>query len=218
MTKRDSYSLKSLWPIFSDLSINCVSNNITLRLEQSSHVVAADGISSSGYFTSEPHPVLAVAVGKPMQQWLPVVLHESSHMDQFLENCEQWKQLTLPDGNDAVEQLFEWTAGKILHSTGYVTECVRRTINVELDCEIRTLHKIKKYSVGDIINPNDYIKQANSYIYFYSYVLLTGKFYTPGKEPYNNPKVWKHAPSQFNSLEDYMTIPAELLEAFKRHC
>lgn len=218
MIKDERHTVQSLWPIFSDLAVKCVSNKIDLILEHSTHVIAEDGVKCSGYFTSEPHARLAVAMKKPLQQWLPVILHESSHMDQFLENCAEWKALKLPDGSDAVEQIFEWVSDNTLHSREYISDCIDRAIAIELDCEIRTVDKIMRYSVSDLIKISTYIQQANSYVYFYRYVLETGKFYSPGKEPYNNPNVWKHAPSQFLPLEAYEHVPVNLLSAFRQHC
>ena len=35
---------------------------------------------------------LAVAVGKPVEDWVPVFAHESSHMDQFIDDISWWDE------------------------------------------------------------------------------------------------------------------------------
>lgn len=207
---------KEFISIFKDIEEKSKSKGIEIKISPDSHVSYDDFVTCNGYFEAQPNPTLAVATGKPLHQWLPVLLHESSHMDQYIENCKEWQDCTLPDGSDAVVKFFEWVEDNSAYDKKDVVEWAQIAINVELDCEKRTVDKIVRYGLEETLNVQDYIQQANSYIYFYTRVLEIGKFYSPGKEPYNNPDVWKTAPTHF--MEDYTDIPDDLYNAFKQHC
>lgn len=195
-------------------------NDVDFLISPRSHVIyAGDGIPCSGYFLANPvtkQNMLAVGIGKPLEDWLPVLLHESCHMDQFIEQCKAWTDCTLPDadGKDSTDIVFHWIAGGDIGDYDIV-DMLHRSMMVEKDCEERTLRKIIDFGFQDIINTEEYIQKSNSYILFYPFILERGKFYDKGREPYNVPEVWKHAPKTFDWTYD--GIPSDLLKAFRKH-
>lgn len=209
---------KRVQDVILDTVTTAVSNGITVILSKDDAVIhSADETKTpcAGFFCGndvENDLQIAVAMGKPIKEWLPVFLHESSHMDQYLENCDAWKNIVLEDGTDTSDALFNWIAGKDVDN---IRDCALRSLNVELDCEKRTLQKIHHYELWDYINAEEYIQKSNAYVYFYLYMLETRKFYEKGKAPYTIKEVWSAAPMHFNG--DYTVIPEELYRAFKQY-
>lgn len=201
-----------------ETAAKAVANEISFFLSKDDHVIYSGDTTQtpcSGFFTGNDRTnekILAVATGKPLKQWLPVLLHESCHMDQYLEDCQEWRNIVMPDGTDSSDALFEWIGGKDCDNP---RDLALRSLQVELDCEKRTVQKIIYFSLEDYIEPLEYIQKANAYVYFYLYVLETRKFYTKGNEPYINPMVWSAAPTHFNG--NYEKIPSLLHEAFKKY-
>ncbi len=201
-----------------EIAAKAVANGISFILSKEDAVIYSGDTTQtpcSGYFCGNDQSgekILAVATGKPLKQWLPVLLHESSHMDQYLEDCDAWKNIVMPDGTDSSDALFEWIGGKDVENP---RDLAIRSLQVELDCEKRTVQKIIDFGLEDYIEPLEYIQKANAYIYFYLYVLETRKFYTKGNEPYTNAMVWSAAPSHFAG--DYTKIPELLHEAFRKY-
>lgn len=101
--------------ILNDVGMKCIQHGISLNLHNGTNVLYnGDGTLCSGYFNGSNVPeerVLAVAFNKPTRDWLPVLLHESCHMDQYLEQVKAWTDLDMPDGSDALDILFSWAAG-----------------------------------------------------------------------------------------------------------
>lgn len=211
-----------LLDILADVSSTCVQHGISFHLHNSKNVVYdGDGTECSGFFNgAEDDKTLEVAFGKPTKDWLPVLLHESCHMDQYIENAKAWQDITMPDGTESTDVLFQWAAGtdadkRIIESMVDLDDLISRALHVELDCEKRTLDKIISYDLTDFINPVEYVKKANSYIYFYLYIKEYGTFYDPNNKPYENSFVWSVAPEHFGG--DYTKIPDLLLSAFREH-
>jgi hypothetical protein len=73
---------------------------------------------------------------------------------------------------------------------------------MELDCEKRSVAKIKQFKLP--INIKEYIQKANAYIFFYRALSKTRKWTTKDKSPYTVEAVWKKMPSKLlNSQTDY---------------
>lgn len=191
----------------------CKSFDIDFRLTDASHVIYEADVTQTpcaGFFTKD---VLAVAINKPLEEWFPILLHESSHMDQYLDDCKEWTDTISEDGTDICDLFFEWLDGKEL-SIDYATELAKIVLAIELDCEKRTVEKIKTYQLESWLNTEEYIKKANSYVYFYLYALEKRSFYKPGFSPYTIEEVWNVAPNTFHG--SYDTIPKELYEKFEK--
>lgn len=205
--------------LISEITITALSNGIGIYLSSDKSLTYADeDIRVSGYFSAgdtETPPVLAVATGKPLMDWVAILLHEGCHMEQYIEDCEAWRNITMPNGKEATDVMFEWIEHKIELTPEELDDVVARALGVELDCERRTHSKIKRCYLDHIINPNEYVKKANAYIYFYLYSKSVRKFYTGGFEPYNVYDVWSVAPDNFDG--DYTQIPPALHKAFTEH-
>jgi hypothetical protein len=184
-------------------------NKVTIRLIGKPKVIA-DGAECNGFFSDNPLE-LVVACGQPEHEWILTYIHESSHMDQFLEDSELWDTSVTKD-KDASEIFFDWLDGKRTNMA-LVKKSMRKLRDVELDCEKRSVKKIKKYKINSI-NIEEYIQKANAYIFSYTYLLESRKW-VQGIYFYED--VIKHSPKKFlKNPKDYDKIPQELREAFDR--
>lgn len=178
---------------------DCQYHGIGFHLSGEDHVMA-DGIKCSGFFDESD---LMVAGGK--KDWLDVLVHESCHMDQFLEKCPLWEQ-----GDVGITTIDAWTSGKDFTEKKLV-KAFQDTILLELDCEKRSLKKFKKYKLN--ISSEQYIKQVNSYVLSYWATYRDRKWYP---FPYNNPKVVRRMPDYFLPDDVYMNPQNDYLRYFRR--
>lgn len=134
-------------------------------------------------------PALVVACGKPESDWLPVLLHESCHMDQFIARSGVWLDQSVTREWDSMSLLLLWLDHLVELSDSQLDSYVRRSRNVEWDCERRALLKIN--DMGLPLDPVDYACKANSYIWLYTcWLQKHRKWYTTGREPWKIPQIW----------------------------
>lgn len=177
----------------------CIANDIKLILSKDRRVELSSGEYCNGYFCDQERE-FAVSCGQPYHDWLIIFLHESSHMDQWLEQIPEW--LILNKGYDDLPFKEMTDEQQISHTTRYR--------DIELDCERRTAQKIVELDIDIGITVEEYIQKCNAYVWFYNIVLLTGKWYTIGKEPYNVEEIWRAMPTHFDN--DYTITPQHVKE------
>lgn len=190
-------------------------NDIKLILKHAD-CVKMGSLKVNGYFC-DTERVLAVALGrrpkpKPISTWLSTFVHESCHMDQSIEQCRVW---THTIRGCIPSQIFDmWMSEVVELKPGMLNQMLMGVLNIELDCEKRSIKKIKKFKLPlDIV---EYTQKANSYLYFYHMVAQRREWYHIGTEPYNIPEVWQIMPTTFNN--DYTELPREYKKLFIEHC
>lgn len=152
-----------------------------------------DQVPVSGFFVENPSPVLGVAIGKDPEEWLEILAHESSHMDQWAQGCAAWTNNIMPDGREAVDWIDDWISGKEFESSD-LRQAFDAAKEVELDCERRTLSKIRSFALP--VSADAYAQRANAYVHFYAQVAQTRKWNETGKAPYQIEEVWSKAPTE----------------------
>lgn len=177
-----------------------IKNGITLNLSQDEQVLypGTEAVYCAGYFTGE---VFAVAFGKPEEEWLKVFTHESCHMDQFLEDPIKWKEY------DIIDNIDPWLEHKKEFTPEELQIIIDKVIELEEDCERRTVTKIRDWELN--INIEDYIKQANAYLFFYRFVQLTRAWYGGVDAFYRDPQILELCPDYF--LDSYATVPEAVM-------
>jgi hypothetical protein len=189
--------------LIADISKKCVENKINFRLEYAEQV-DANHIPCSGYF--DETSLVVATKKKNTQDWLDVLIHESCHLDQFLEKSSVW----VPDelGLYVVEN---WLNKKHKRfALNKVIKAFHNTILLELDCEKRTVKKIKKYKLN--FNTDLYIQKANAYLYGYG-VSFHKKVWP--KTPYEKSFIVNKMPKKFLKTEEYFNIPDHILSLYK---
>lgn len=187
----------------SDTERKALKYGIKIILEKTDLVHAkgeTDGCA--GYFCSE-NKILAVATKAKMSDWLGVFVHESCHMDQWIENKFMWDKLS-----HGYNIFFGWLMDGSIVKREILEECVQDIIRLEKDCEIRSVKKIQKYNLK--IDVDNYKRKANAYLYAYLYFLETKKWIP---KIYASPYVWSLCSSRFP--KEHLKIPLKLHRAFR---
>lgn len=143
---------------------------------------------SSGFFESPDMgitdvPLLAVGIKKPVVQWAPVLLHEFCHFTQYQEQITVWKDYIRVSSLKPTKLNL-----KRLHKI---------TMELESDCEKRTIKLIKKLKIEHLIDPIKYAKQSNAYITFYHIFEKTEKWYQ--NAPFDIDEILELMPSTIKS-------------------
>jgi len=144
-----------------DIIQQCMLNKIEFNLV---HDMQGD-IEFNGYFCSDSELTLVVNIGS--NDWLGTLVHESCHMDQYLENddtyCNEYSKFDIFDSN-----LWRYC------SKNTVREAIKMACRMEIDCDKRAVKKIKHYNLD--IKIDEYIRDANIYHWCYYYVNKYGIF------------------------------------------
>jgi len=189
---------------------DCKKHNVELFFGKGKSVRYDDGTTCAGWFLGESldgDAKLACATGKSKKLWIPVLAHEHSHMEQWLEQVPAWTNcMETENGEDACGLVFEWLQGKIELKQEELWRCISLTREVEFDCEKRTAKKIKKFNLP--IDVDEYIQKSNAYVAFYNVMTRTRKWYKPGRSPYTVDKVWKKMPKTF-SRKRFYSLPMQ---------
>lgn len=189
---------KSLKTLILDTIENCVSNGITLKLDKNKYT-KIDRLKCSGYFCDES-AILCTATGKEEAEWVPIFVHETCHLDQWLEKDPIWKI-----GSDAVNRLFD-----NLKPNGRISKKdVQNSILLERNCEVRSIKKIKKYNLN--IDLDKYIQQSNLYLLSYWMVAKHKKWVTGIYDKID----YTQFPKKHLSIEEHLNNKNKYLELFK---
>ena len=196
---------KSIKDFLSDLVQLCLKSNVEFKLMNKSKVPVS-GLPCNGYFEGgEENGALVVASRKPIKEWLPILVHESCHLDQWLEDKEKFMK------DDGVELIDEWLNGKNVNRRR-LELAIRASKKLELDCEKRSVKKMKKYNLP--IDEKTYIQMANTYIYFYNWV-LENRLWVPKNKKLYIKEIYSFAPTEFQS--NYRKTPEELNNAITKN-
>ena len=177
--------------------------NVKLILKNQKYFLD-EGVPIGGYFLEEPLE-LAVAINKPKKIWIPYLIHEDSHLDQWIDQYTN----TQVKGC-ASELMHSWIAGN-----NYPTEIIHKAIEslreMELDCERRALKKIKQFDLP--IDQLYYIKSAAINIHQYNYALFRRKYLRKGKTlPYENKQLISEMPITLRG--NFRRLTKKQLKAF----
>ena len=165
----------------------------------------------TGYFDEE---TLAVATKRNEAAWFEVFIHETCHMDQFLEKIPAWNR-KIKKRHCPLEMYELYTDNLIDVSEDTAIDIQKYCVEIEWDCEKRSVEKIKKFDLG--IDTDKYIKKANLYLFLYPFSFRQKKWHSYRKIERNNPNILEVLPKSFlKSPMDYVNIPEEIYYEFKK--
>ena len=217
--------LANLHNICIDLGINlkreCDLKKVILKTSNNSTIpYPISGFDCSGYFVAYPnlsHPLLGIPLGVEINDLIPNILHEWSHMDQWNEEASCWKNnMHLIDGQwkESVQVIDNWINGIECDIDKYI-KCA---IEVGLDCEKRTIKKLYDFHIEDKLeySVDELIQKANSYLFSYLHIKESNRWNIPGKASYMIPDVWTRFPATFDC--DYTKLPDQYKDLFNKYC
>jgi hypothetical protein len=146
---------------------------------------------------------LRIATAGDVNVWLGVFVHETCHVDQGVERPE-WME----ECEKGVALVDFWLGGKN-YTKSKVAQAIKSVIELEWDCERRSLSKIKRNKLP--VNVTEYAQMANAYILGYHWTLENRKWC---KKSYKNPNVWKSMPTKLIPLSLALYPDKELIGAF----
>ncbi len=175
----------------------CKKYNIKFILSEDQKVDQGDGLGCSGFF-DEPTKTLAVAKG--FNGWQSILVHEYGHMTQWIDNSVYWT-----NRGERHNWFWKWIAGEVEMDRDMVSTEMWNQLLVEYDCEKRSLELIKNHNLP--IDQAKYIKGANSYILFYTFINMYGKWYD--EKPYNVPEILDLMPDTLMPIDWYKNLNPE---------
>lgn len=178
----------------------CKKHGVSLKLKPVTYI-KVDGIRCSGYF-DDSERVMVVAMKNKLA--LEILVHEFCHLTQFIDNCPPWKNI-----GDSLDKLTKWLEGKRVNNIHKHINAIR---DMELDNEKRTVEMIKLFNLD--ISIKDYIKRANSYIYFYNWIKKSRRWSNPKNSPYKNENVLRIMPDRFQ--KSYTKTPLKIEKIYEK--
>lgn len=172
---------------------DCKKHNIRLYLGKGRSVRYFGITRVNGFFDFDcapKRPKLACAIGK--KNWELTLVHERSHLHQWLENCPAWAAYV-----HTCTSIIERSMSGEAVDQELLTRDARITMTMERDCEMRSHQALKELGYSKI-KLDEYVQKANAYTMFYLYIAKHRKWYKIGSEPYTLRKVWSRFPKRFN--------------------
>lgn len=188
--------------LIEDITISCLKHGISLRIYDTKSMG-----NNLGYFDEDSKLLMVCTGRKEENHWLGVLIHESCHMDQWIEGSlisKKWGES--PD-------IEAWLSGAKWRKA-QVSDVIKKTISLELDCEKRSVAKIDKYKLGYLINRDMYIKQANFYLYIIKALQVFRKWPKTNRPKSWNDRVYSMMPPYFR--KSYAEYPEGFLEELKK--
>lgn len=204
------YLQQNIIPFINHVVTTATTNGVQVCLENTKLIKACDDCDTAhGLFADVPHPVLKVACDNPFNVWFPTLVHESCHMDQWIEQIPMWNESYVM-GIDANDILDLWTNHKIELTPDQRNVVIKSIRDIEVDCERRAIDKVNKFDLP--INVEEYIKKANAYAYYYT-VLGETRAWPCEHEAYEIEEIWTKMPESYQ--DSYDVLPDNIREAFR---
>jgi hypothetical protein len=152
--------------VLAEIVRRCRTFGVSVLISPDRKVRGNDGTESGGWFCGDSQ-TLAVATGGSEQGWLGILLHEYSHVTQWVEDTPLWR--AYDDG------MWHWLAGKRVKNP---RAAIRTVQALEEDCERRTIRLI--WELDAPVNVENYSRSANAYLHFHNVIADKRKWYRAG--------------------------------------
>ena len=198
---------KNVSKLISDTVHLCSEHGVAFKLIQKSKVPLGNNLFCNGYFWADTNKLeFVVATKKPIKDWIQIFVHESCHLDQYI------KDKTKFINDDGTSDIDKWLLGENIITKPKVKRLIKIVQRLELDCEKRSVAKIKKYKLP--INIDEYIQKSNLYVHFHNWMYLRRSWIPKGKTLYV-----KELYSMMNKTFDksYAQTPKKIIEALDNH-
>ena len=168
--------------------------------KKSGHLRLPGNIKCSGYFDSHNKQLVVAA---KREDFIEILAHEYCHLTQWAERCSEWVAC-----EPTIDHIERWLSGENIRN---VRAHIRNMRSLELDNEKRVIDIVRKFDLP--VDTNKYIKKANGYVYFYTWMMKTRRWSTIDNSPYSNDTIINAMPEEFQ--DDYEHIPSHIVEVFE---
>ena len=185
--------------------VECKANNVELLLKPTKKLKIENNIVVGGYFEDYGRSKGVLACAMKHEYALPLLVHEFSHMQQWIENTRLW------NNGKYILDIDRWLAGEEVRD---IEEKINKVRLMELDCERRTIKYIIKYNLP--INIKTYAQKANAYLFFYNWMKETRVWSKENNSPYadKNIELWGSCPGELRPNSYYRKIPKNIYKKF----
>ena len=182
----------------------CNIHNVPISLTKTNIVKCPpENLECAGYFDDNPLHFATACKGH-YTNWLSTFAHESCHLDQWLEHSDCW-DINIPGYDIGPLIIFDkWITNQLEITEDTKNLIINFLVNLELDCERRTVDKIKKYNLP--INLSKYTQMSNAYVWSYRLISETRNW--EHGSVYSLSNVWGKMPNHFNN--DYSILPDDI--------
>lgn len=151
--------------------------------------------SYGGYFDHYTKE-LGVTHGNNEYSMIPLLVHEFSHMEQWIDNDPSYTA-HIRGGYESSTIMDNWLDGKE-YEYSTIKKAIGQLRDCELNCERRAILNIRKYGLD--IDVDDYCQTANAYILFYNYIMRKRRW--EYQEPVTMiPEIISEMPTDLYSLD-----------------
>lgn len=189
----------------------CEYNGITVEfVNESSIVLDSEGeMESDGYFYVDDYGYseLLVAIKRPIEEWLPVLVHEFSHAVQWIYYCYDfeytWDITNLDfDGYpvDANYLLSCWIHGIVELEPEVLDQVIYSIREFERDCEEKLNSLVDAWRLP--ISLYYYNQKANANLFAYNYMKETRQWCNSENHPSENETILKNMPVEIDIDHD----------------
>ena len=212
MSLKDTKSYpKTTQSFISDVRKRAKKHGIEITISDEEYVYMNDELECAGFF-DDVKKQLQVAAGEcHFNEWFPIFIHESCHMDQWLDDPDMWNNVYYGKTNiDNCDVMESWLAGDIELKKDQLAQVVEQLQNIEMDCEQRVIARIDEYNLP--VDKEIYIKEANIYVLFQLVAKKNRKWYK--KYPGDSKKVLNLLPDTL--YYDYTKISPALRKELEK--
>lgn len=125
---------------------------------------------------------LEIAIGGKWREWLGILVHETCHLDQHMEDKNSFDNAEV-----SLSKISSWLEGSTAEAS---LEDFNVVLENESDCEARSIEKIKLHNLP--LDIPDYTRRANAYLASYKMAHLY-RVWVP--QPYRDDKLCSLLPS-----------------------
>ena len=196
-----------------DVKSKCDNHSVKLVISRDQCLLGK--LPVNGYFEAgDKDGTLWVHMHGIIRTWLPLIVHEYSHMLQWIADCAPWRKGFI--GGDDTSVLFDkWVTHRRNFKRKKLLRIVELIQDVERDCERRALKLIEEYGLP--ISLRNYARRANAYLYFYTYAYLRRRWYDNKKHkpPYEIKEISQCMPPVL--LKSYNCMSLELISLYDKY-
>ena len=188
----------------------CCEHGIRFKSVDEANITLTNKEVVAGYFSDSP-PILAVASGGNEIVWVATLVHEFSHLQQFLEHDPTYGGRY---GNSTADRIVKKWMGGHDYKERTVERCLDIQKQCELNCERRAVTNIRKFDLP--LDIAKYSQSASAYVHYFNYMKLTRRWNPPnGKFPTEIDEILEMMPLTLRGKYDRMS--KKMTEMYDRH-